>query len=155
MDDPRVGQPNGEMMDRPVVISKEIERKELERIWGGYNDPPPNFQPCDPNEFWRAIQLYGFGDMMDFRQIHMEKYKPLLSVHLFWHGDHGYGISVEQKSVPTTNGPTYSFQTTETPSFWKFYLCDHIWQHTRTLGRCWNEYKCTKCGKLQEIDSSD
>ena len=31
----------------------------------------------------------------------------------------------------------------------------HQWIFTRNLGRCYNEYRCARCGKLSEVDSSD
>lgn len=33
--------------------------------------------------------------------------------------------------------------------------CLHEMVHHRNTGRCLNEYKCIKCGKIEEIDSSD
>jgi hypothetical protein len=34
--------------------------------------------------------------------------------------------------------------------------CDeHVWKHTRELGRCYNEYTCVKCGAVHHIDSGD
>lgn len=33
--------------------------------------------------------------------------------------------------------------------------CVHEMVHSRNLGRCHNEYKCTKCGMTQSVDSSD
>lgn len=33
--------------------------------------------------------------------------------------------------------------------------CLHEMKHHRNTGRCLNEYKCSKCGKIEEIDSSD
>ena len=31
----------------------------------------------------------------------------------------------------------------------------HEWKHTENLGRCYNRYTCTKCGKINDVDSSD
>lgn len=33
--------------------------------------------------------------------------------------------------------------------------CIHEMGFSRNLGRCYNEYKCTKCGMIQTVDSSD
>lgn len=32
--------------------------------------------------------------------------------------------------------------------------CIHKMKHTRNLGNCYNEYKCSECGKTENIDSS-
>lgn len=31
----------------------------------------------------------------------------------------------------------------------------HEWKHVRNVGRCLNLYRCEKCGKEREVDSSD
>lgn len=33
--------------------------------------------------------------------------------------------------------------------------CDHKFQLTKNLGRCYNEYTCTECGQKKSVDSSD
>ena len=33
--------------------------------------------------------------------------------------------------------------------------CVHTMEFSRNLGRCYNEYKCSKCGKIENVDSSD
>lgn len=38
--------------------------------------------------------------------------------------------------------------------FWRF-GCKHEMQRTRNLGRCYNEFTCTKCGHKETVDSSD
>lgn len=32
--------------------------------------------------------------------------------------------------------------------------CIHDMVHTKNLGNCYNEYKCSKCGQVERIDSS-
>lgn len=32
---------------------------------------------------------------------------------------------------------------------------DHNWVHVANLGRCYNRYKCTKCGAIDDVDSGD
>jgi hypothetical protein len=33
--------------------------------------------------------------------------------------------------------------------------CEHDWQFSRNLGRCYNEYICRKCNAVDKVDSSD
>lgn len=33
--------------------------------------------------------------------------------------------------------------------------CDHTFAYVANLGRCYNSYKCTKCGLVNNVDSSD
>lgn len=34
--------------------------------------------------------------------------------------------------------------------------CDgHNWVFSKNLGKCYNQYKCSKCGKINNVDSSD
>lgn len=33
--------------------------------------------------------------------------------------------------------------------------CIHKWVQNRNVGRCLNEYKCSGCGKISVVDSSD
>lgn len=33
--------------------------------------------------------------------------------------------------------------------------CMHEMRHTANLGRCYNQYTCIHCGKVENIDSSD
>ena len=32
---------------------------------------------------------------------------------------------------------------------------EHKMEHTRRLGRCFNRYTCTRCGGINDVDSSD
>ena len=31
----------------------------------------------------------------------------------------------------------------------------HTWEFVKNLGRCYNRYKCTKCGAIDDVDSGD
>lgn len=33
--------------------------------------------------------------------------------------------------------------------------CEHEWYQSKNLGRCYNEYTCSKCGRTKNVDSSD
>lgn len=33
--------------------------------------------------------------------------------------------------------------------------CVHEWKFVANLGRCYNQYQCTKCGMKQNVDSGD
>lgn len=34
--------------------------------------------------------------------------------------------------------------------------CDgHNWVYVKNLGKCYNQYKCSKCGAINNVDSSD
>jgi hypothetical protein len=122
---------------------------------GRYNDPPPNFQRLeDPSEFWCLYGCYGPGQIF-FKQICPTKDIPLdgrvLLVHLhLYSGDRGYGVSVEQKHDWKTG------KTTSTPTFWKFYRCDHNYHEIAGPNfRCYHTYKCERCGHTYSVDSSD
>lgn len=149
--------PNGRGMTR--VPSRDRH----EKTWGAYNDAPPNFQPCDPNEFWHWYSLYGFYADREFRQFvipdapHpapvriMTGPKPMASVHLYFAaGNTGYGLVLKHhydKNSPV--GYRYEQLT------YKFYLCEHDIEHIGTPANCLNRYCCRKCGWTYEVDSSD
>jgi len=38
---------------------------------------------------------------------------------------------------------------------WFEFGCDHKMEHTTKLGNCYNRYTCSKCGYVDDVDSSD
>ena len=143
-----------------TYVSKE-RQKEHEEKFGGYSWCPPNFQPCEPGEFWSFFGSYGTVCPQEHRQfvlpdeVPTEKVhramgsKPMSSVHMFYgSGDKGYAVVVDYWDYDENKPVPY------VPRFFKFYLCDHEIKHTRNLGNCYNEYQCTKCGWTYNIDSS-
>jgi len=129
------------------------EREEHQAKFGGYNDPPPNFQPCDPDEFHHWFSSYGFFANREFRQFVVPggPNKWVESVYLYYgKGDAGYATFYTYEYSPESKAG-YKY----TVHYYKFYICDHEVKHTRNLGRCYNEYQCTKCGWTYAVDSSD
>lgn len=130
--------------------------------WGSYNDAPPNFQPCDPNEFYHWYSCYGFYAPREFRQFVIpDTLSPEVQRHLtggrmesvelyYGAGDTGYGVVHRHEYDPASPvGYRYTVAT------FKFYLCDHDVVHVRTVANCLNEYRCQRCGWTYQVDSSD
>ncbi len=150
-------------------ISADVQAAHQAKF-GGYNDAPPNFQPCPAEEFWRWFSSYVI-DMQEHRQFVIPdvpqarpvniyddatpKGKPISNVVLYFkHDDTGYGLVVN-----------YDRALNPTPAFYKFFLCDHEWSEIsgqeaqkRGLyhgGSCFHVYECAKgCGMHHAVDSS-
>ena len=124
-------------------------KRSREKKCGGYNAFPPNWQEITEAEFWEEFASISWD--MDYRQMlpydnHMV---AVVSARIFWpkYGDdEGLGL-VEQYDRETHKHVT--------PKFYKFYVCDHEWEHVATPFRCYREYVCKKCGATNAIDSSD
>ena len=126
----------------------DLKRRREEKC-GGFNSFPPNWQEISEAEFWERFA--GVSWDMDFRQMlpydsHMLQ---VVSARLFWPSyldDEGLGL-VEQ----------YDYKTGKdvTPKFYRFFVCEHEWEHVATPYNCYNEYKCKKCSAIKGVDSSD
>ena len=126
---------------------KSIEQRR-EDNHGRYNDFPKNWMQISEEEFWERFAIWHWD--MDSRQMYPEGQvgqTKMVGARLFWRGDdEGLGI-VEQYD--------WKKQKHVKPTFFRFYLCEHEWEHSATLGRCYNRYKCKKCGATKEVDSGD
>ena len=134
---------------------------EHEKKWGNYNYAPPNFQPCDPDEFWHWHSCYGFYADREFRQFvipDVPRQEPtrindgrMETVSLFFGaGDTGYGLVHRHRYDPASPvGYRYDLLT------YKFHICDHDVEHVRVVANCLNEHRCRKCGWTYQVDSSD
>ena len=112
----------------------------------GYNDFPKGWRKITQEEFVKGPFFSYNPTMAEFRQMYDKTqenwhYKPALQAGLYWFHD-GTGVAMET-------------------DYWKgtitYYAfgCEHEYVHTAKLGRCYNEYKCSKCDHIQRIDSSD
>src|SRR6516164_5991304 len=84
-------------LDRGCSMAKTITylcseaQAEHERVYGGFNDFPPNWKRCTPNEFWGKFNCYGIGEKVEYRQMHTEG--AIVMAHLFfYHDDTGLGL---------------------------------------------------------------
>lgn len=64
-----------------------------------------------------------------------------LRVHAYRHGDH-FRAFCDQCSGSGWCHPDNA-------------KCAHTWKFVANLGRCYNQYQCTKCGIKQNVDSGD
>ena len=113
--------------------------------FGGFNDFPPNFIPITVKEFGSKMTHYDF-DYSEYRQMYKDDdlyATPAVSAKLFFFWD-DTGVAI------TRAGELYSFG------------CDHTMENIpwdrETMGpqfNCTNAYKCSKCGFVQVLDSSD
>lgn len=127
-----------------MITNPEIEqRMKREDKFGKYNDFPPNFREISIVEFGQKLTNYTF-DYSEYRQMWEDVYtKPAVSAMLFFFWD-DTGLAI------TREGETYAFG------------CNHLMENVawdrETMGpqyNCMHAYKCTKCGFIQTIDSSD
>ena len=52
-------------------------------------------------------------------------------------------------------GVAYFWLGTQRNHEWWEFGCNHKMEHTANLGNCYNRYTCTKCGYVDDVDSSD
>ena len=125
--------------------------------FGGYNQPPPNLKPCTASEFWQYFSTYGLpsSNQQEFRQFVIPGDERMSSVHLYHTaGDQGFAIVVDWIYTQRNLATGEEARSVYTPRFFKFAVCEHDVVHSRKLGNCYNEYKCTKCDWTFSVDSS-
>jgi len=132
-----------------LVYGNQTEQDEFEKNYGGYNFAPPNLKEISQAEFFRALNFSPRA--VSYKQV-MEKYDPSvkgkLYLHMFIFND-GTGVGYTNDYLGYGHDPEYK------QTFYKFAVCEHEYEHTRNLGRCYNEYRCTKCKRIKTVDSSD
>lgn len=135
------------------AISAGLTAPDKEHVakFGGFNDFPPNWRPCNPSDFWGKFSHYGVGELTEYRQMGRLEVggKPLVGATLFFYAD-GTGLAVHVNWTHAKNpndGYTYS------PQFYQFHFCDHEFE-TVASRMHYNESKCRKCGYVNIVDSS-
>lgn len=117
--------------------------------YGAPSEAPPNFREVDEQEFvLNAMRRIYSPTRMEYRSF------PITQT--------AYGRTSEPKTGITLNwyhngkGDAILLDYHERRArFFLFAECEHEMKHTRNLGRCYNEYTCSKCGYVEQIDSGD
>ena len=117
---------------------------------GAPHEAPPNWREVSEAEFVeKAMRRIYSPDKIEYRSFPIKTTRPdgtertySQGIHCFWYyngrGD-AIGFDYWGKRV----------------RFFLFAECEHQMVHTKNLGRCYNEYTCSKCGYVENIDSSD
>ena len=122
------------------------EQKVHREKFGRYNDYPPNWKECSPDEFWGKFMVYA-QRLEEYRQMYTKGTNKYVSARLYFF-DQGEGLAM----VDDYDWEKFKHKT---PKLFKFALCEHEWEHTGTPYNCYNTYKCKKCGNTMGFDSSD
>jgi hypothetical protein len=148
-------------------LSYESQSKEWEQEFGRYNDPPPNLKEITREEY-DAVVIHGCyaARLKDFRQVRPEGafkklgFKSMTKMHLHVYEDKT-GVAVT--SVYDLNKATNKYEYTA--RYFSFAVCEHTMhglsqQECREAGiyhggRCYHVSRCTKCGYVSAVDSSD
>lgn len=123
--------------------SSNYKTPEFVKKFGGYNDFPPSYREIDMKEFGRVMNHYNY-DFSEHRQMIDETLNPYAISATLFHFWNGIGVGVTQEGILFAFG------------------CDHTMESTpwdsETMGpryNCLNAFKCSKCGFVQVLDSSD
>lgn len=133
-----------------MIFELSVVNKDL----GHYNHPPPNFREVTETEFAQCRVAGGFPLYVEARQIDPKRLpegmaRYYLDVMLFWNNDStGWAFHRE-------------YYTRKVRYF--LFGCDHDQKGEFTpeekaklpSGRCLHSYKCSKCGLIETVDSSD
>lgn len=124
----------------------------IEISYGNYHAAPPNnWREVDEETFVRYAMRAHYGPKrIEYRSVPIEMQYPGAAaprvenqgMHLQWYHN-GKGDAI------------YLDYWAKRVRFFLFAECEHTMRHTANLGRCYNEYTCTKCGYVETIDSSD
>jgi hypothetical protein len=119
----------------------DVQRKEHDGAFGGFNDLPPNWSEATER---RLVEHRIFDQSpvaVQFRQMRVGADRPLLSAHLFFFADgSGYARAVDHEAKRLR--------------WFTFTRCVHQDAVVRS-GRTFTDYRCTRCGHERTVDSSD
>jgi len=126
------------------------DEKEMDRLFGRFNDLPPNFKEISEKEFAQSKFFIYSPQKLGFKQVAVrgdndpqkEQKKGLESVDLhlyFFHDGSGFALARDYWKGKVR--------------FFYFELCRHEWE-TLENRMCYHKARCVKCGYIHEVDSS-
>jgi hypothetical protein len=139
-----------------AVISKResVEVKDHAKVYGDYNDAPPNFKEITEEEFAQSMFFTYSPEYTEYRQILLDpdsKRKEALSVKLYFFFDgNGFGMANDYWAKKVR--------------YFRFKKCDHKAVELSPVearkkgivhhGNCYHVLECSKCGYIHSYDSS-
>ena len=140
-------------------LTDEQKRQHREKF-GGYNDFPPNWRPCDPDKFWGRFLVYSC-DLQEFRQMmnpasEIENYPPDHYGHRTVRNAHLYFYS-DDTGLAMVDNYDHGASKHRAPLLYEFAPCHHenrvgVPEKSRM---CYHVTRCTDCGREFAVDSSD
>ena len=138
--------------DVPTTVDNRESELKHEKLWGKYNDAPPNFEEITVEDFAKSMFFTYTPKKIEFRQVLNYKGGHFLNLHMFFFHDNT-GIAMHNEFWEGT------------VTYFKFALCEHEFfelsqmecskKNIKHHGMCWHVYECTKCGYRESQDSSD
>ena len=136
-------------MTSKIISVDPKESKRLEGLIGGYNDFPPNMRDIPENRFWSEFMLWAwpYNDSRQAYDKSVENWWNTANTTLrLWFDSQGEGIGFVSEIVKA--------ERVRPTKFFRFSPCLHTYE-TVIKRKCYSKSRCTKCGKVLEIDSSD
>lgn len=136
-------------MTRKIIGVDAKEAKRFEELIGGYNDFPPNMTDIEENRFWSEFMMWAWP-FQESRQAYdktVENWSmtPRTDLRMWYDGD-GEGVGFVSEIV--------NAERVRPTRFFRFAPCLHTYEIV-VKRMCYTKSKCTKCGRVVEIDSSD
>lgn len=143
-----------------TYADNKIELNKHEEVYGRYNSPLPNMVEINHKEFASSGFFTWSFRAFEFRQIDPNEMKKtakllkplpswLMSAQIFYVGS------------PNEDGfVLINDQSEKTIRYFRFAKCHHTYVEvsgaslSRPQWNCYHYYKCTKCGEINEVDSS-
>jgi hypothetical protein len=138
--------------------------------WGTFNTMPEPWREISHDEYWHGNIYVHHAE--EYRQVRLDRYPEthpdreriaallgvcgMCEVTICWGNEGAYAIvkpafrAATKEERESNGGCPYRFSQPR-------YLhigCKHEDVHVRQISACYNEYKCTKCGRSVNIDSS-
>jgi len=145
-----------------AAVTIGLHDNELPKEFGSFNDMPPNWEEITESEFIWLFNVKPANRKQYYRQVVLPTvkghyshsvvpdYKATCSV-FFWVFPDFSGVGF----ITHYNGAaTRSREDAYFAQWFKFKWCEHEWE-TLVSRMCYHEYRCTKCGYKEVVDSSD
>ena len=116
-----------------LAYATQEEKKAHYEAWP-LDAPLKGWAPIDQDDFLRRL-FHNPYTLVEERWMRLEQNRPVRV--MLWFEPSGDNVAA-----------------TLLDGFFEF-GCHHEYTHVKNLGRCYNRYQCTKCGRTMDVDSGD